>query len=495
MQDINTLPEPAGYDQYATGAIVGGGTPENAPSGTTSTIKPSDKQKTEELASMLPKTWIDLILASTLWQNMDTNLGLGGIATNSRKDCIGVTEGSIILTVLQNWITNVEQVNVENQEDANDPLLTALRNYLNKGPGGQITADSFELLHILRSSPLLLSALRTMDQNVLAKVYDLAEQKLIISLLDMWVTAAEKNAEVRRQSSIKHDILQHELNMRIVQDYVKDVANKEQVLSQAVISILVSGMFQDATVQVPMKIDAQSGTVTLDLARESVMPVGNTVVSELINSFSQVFPEALKAGLSAVSRDIAHIMASTTSTAAYMSIPGAVTLAAAETHLEGSYIPKSAARAYAQTIAEFILDPHFDTFVMSRILKNVDLKAVPKEKLSEFVITMKATLLANALAALDKIQTGGAIIRGIDIKDLLNGNIKVEEGDFRHALVKLVNEQLNLLPERTRDSVLASMTRYFDTNPDLSTMLDPAEAFLALSDMSVDQKTTGSHTV
>lgn len=495
MPDINTLPEPAGYEQYAPGEIVGGAAAENSPTGTTSTIKPSDKQKTEELASMLPKTWIDLILASTLWQNMDANLGLGGIANNSRKDCIGVTEGSILLTVLQNWVNNVEQENVENQKEADDPLLIALRNYLHKGPGEMVTVDSFELLRVLRSSPLLLSALRTMDQNMLAKVYALAEQKLIISLLDMWGKAAEKNAEMRKQSSIRHDILQHELNMRILQDYVKDVANKEQALSQTVVSILVSGMFQDQAVQVPMKIDMQTGAVTLDLAKESLMPVGNSVVSDLINSFSQVFPEALKASLSAVSRDIAHIMASTTSTAAYMSIPGAVTLAAAETHVEGSYIPKSAARAYAQTIAEFILDPHFDAFVMSRILKHVDLKTVPKEKLSEFVTTMKATLLANALAALDKIHTGGAVIRGADIRDLLNGTTKVEEGDFRYTLVKLINEQLNLLPERTKESVRSSMIRYFDTNPDLSTMLDPAEAFLALSDMSVDQKTTGSHSV
>jgi len=67
---------------------------------------------------------------------------------------------------------------------------------------------------------------------------------------------------------------------------------------------------------------------------------------------------------------------------------------------------------------------------------------------------------------------------------LLDGSVVLDEGDFRSTLVKLIHEQLNVLQPNDRTALLASMTRYFDTNPRLSELVDPTRAFLAVSDPS-----------
>jgi hypothetical protein len=96
-------------------------------------------------------------------------------------------------------------------------------------------------------------------------------------------------------------------------------------------------------------------------------------------------------------------------------------------------------------------------------------------------------LLVNALAALDKMSTGGVVIRGADICGLLNIDssskqaIQLDEGDFRLTLVKLLQEQFQQLAQEEREHLFSLLIHYFDTNPKLETMIDPTKAFLAFS--------------
>ncbi|HXF28712.1 MAG TPA: hypothetical protein VN457_02595, partial [Chlamydiales bacterium] len=91
-------------------------TPVTGPASTTSesewmsTLSPSDKKMIEELAAMLPKTWIDPVLAQQLWLSMMMNLGLGTVADPSRPPR-GALENAIVLVMLGNWLNNLTEEN------------------------------------------------------------------------------------------------------------------------------------------------------------------------------------------------------------------------------------------------------------------------------------------------------------------------------------------------------------------------------------------------
>ena len=84
------------------------GTRAASPSEDDSTIKPSDKKLTEELAAMLPKSWIDPMFATQLWQNLDINLGLSGILTPDRTSDFSMQQSSIVMAMLAGWTKGLD---------------------------------------------------------------------------------------------------------------------------------------------------------------------------------------------------------------------------------------------------------------------------------------------------------------------------------------------------------------------------------------------------
>src|SRR5205807_6882350 len=85
----------------------------------------------------------------------------------------------------------------------------------------------------------------------------------------------------------------------------------------------------------------------------------------------------------------------------------------------------------------------------------------------------------------DKAQMDSSIIRGQDILDLIKGTAVGNTNPWGQALVKLINEQLNIIKDISSDqynSILNNLFAYYNTNPNMRSLTDPARAFVTLTD-------------
>ena len=462
------------------------GSQAQAPSGGSS-IKKSDKELIEELIAMLPKSWVDPALATQLWQNLNLNLGLAGIATGDRMSVFSAAQSSIVLGVLSSWGKSLAAQAEALQEDIarenSNPLISALRSFVRSGGRGA-SADSIDFVQLLRSSPTLLSslqsALQTVDTHLLMQAYKIAEQKIILAILDKWTEMTAKLADQFKEDQWAR-IHHTKMNSRIVESYLEDVAAGKQTLSQPELSIAMAGNVGGQSVQLGLLLDPETGKVRLNPAKESIIPVG---LSPLVASFDDISPNLPPDMREALHLICAQLLINTSSASAYWNIPGAVTIASALPMDEtGSNITKASARAYAFTISGFVFRPEFEAFVTSAILKNVDKSHLPEGHLEQYITTMKVLLLTNALGAVDKTETGGVIIRGADLAALLSGTSMppLDADDHRLGLVRDINTLLATMPDKGV-ALRGELIAYFDSNPDVDAMIDPARAIMALAD-------------
>lgn len=446
------------------------------------TLKQSDQGAIDDIIAMLPKSWLDPIVALNLLHTMSTRFGIDSISSRDAASEMSTSQGAILLSALDSWSKSQqadgELIAKDQKKRDTNPILTALQSYIvHEGEGS--TVNPLQSLQFLRSSPILTSALQTVDSSTFLKAYHLAEAQIIVAILDKWseqqaLLAAQYRERVRRE-----ELYQTSPHTMLVQEYMQDVKNGKQELSQPVFSLVAASVMGGAAVQIPVLIDPITHTVIIDASKDSILPVGSNVFT----GFSE------RLGVPAVAAELAQIAANATFAAAYWAVPGTLSLIPGEGIETTDVTSKAAIQSYAITIAQFTLQPEFEAFIKSRILKHVDIEKVPAERIESFIALTKIMLLSNALASLDKMSTGGIVIRAQDFMDLINGKIKLDDGDSRLALVKLINEQLGILSPTDKDSLKGLLATYFDTNPDLEVLTDPSKAFLAISDPTLSRQT------
>ncbi len=462
------------------------GSQTQTPSGGSS-IKKSEKELIEELIAMLPKSWVDPVLATQLWQNLDLNLGLAGIANGDRVSLFSTAQSSIVLGVLTSWgkslAAQAETLQEDIAREKSNPLVSALKNFVHSSGRGT-SSDSIDFVQLLRSSPTILSslqsALQTVDTHLLMQAYKIAEQKIILAILEKWTEMTEKITDQYREDQWAR-IHHTKMNSSIIESYLEDVAAGKQTLAQPELSIAMAGSIGGQAMQLGLLLDPETGKVRLNPAKESIMPVG---LSPLVASFDDISPNLPPDMRETLHLICAQLLVNTSSASAYWNIPGAVTIASSFPIDEtGSSITKAAARAYAFTISGFVFRPEFETFVTSAILKNLDKSHLPGGHLEKYIATMKILLLTNALGAVDKTETGGVIIRGADLAALLSGTgmPPLDPDDHRIGLVRDINTLLATLPNKG-EALKGELIAYFDSNPDVDAMIDPAKAIIALAD-------------
>ncbi len=336
---------------------------------------------------------------------------------------------------------------------------------------------------------LLFNMINSMEEEHLQTINDeaiavnnankrlLAQQDAILNMLKKWVEQTHQKGETDLVDARKDYERKQAVQIEIVRDYIADISSGKQHLDQSTLSIVLAGIISGAAVQIPMIINQTTGVATLDLARDSLMPLGGASLTNTIQSLGAGLPVSIQSGLTL---DLTQVMANTSAACAYWNMAAIASSGVATAN--ASDVSATATKAYARTLVEFVMQPNFDAFVKSRILRHIDLATTPPEKLQAFTASMKTLLLASALAALDKAETGGVIIRGADMKALLEGTVQppLAEGDMRLVLVKLIHEQLNLLPPETQNKLKTSMLAYFDTNPNMQALTDPAQSLIAL---------------
>jgi len=475
---------PASSDSAAAEAV---------PSNGQSTLKASDKEKIEEVIAMMPQTWLNPLLAVQIWNQIGQTLSLKQ-QNMTPEQKVGSIEQSIVLAMMLTFAQTNSKIGAQATEDrkvqeaaAQDPIKTALEEYIKKGKGTPLNG---EMLQMIQQSPLLLNSLQSLDPRMVAKAYETALQTIVPHMYGELVV--DRQATLDRFSGVSALSKQTEASRGVAKTYLDDVQIGGTNLTHPMLSIAFAGVIGGSSVQVPVLIDPKTRATIIDPTKDSVMPAGQGVITDMVSELGTNLAPEVQATLAlSLSQLVSNVQVSS----AYWSIPGALTLKAATTAASAEGAPKpppseAEVRSYAMTISQFVLGAQFDKLARSIILKNCPPGAIPEERLQTYVATMKVMLLTNALGAMDKVMTESVVIRAADIESLLAGTVQppLDASDFRLTLVKLVNEQFSKIGDTDQARLKDSLRVYFDKNPDLTSLIDPAKAFLAITDSSYFNK-------
>jgi hypothetical protein len=394
---------------------------------TLTTISKSELERETELASLLPKPWLDQAMFTMLWLNMDQNLGLGAIGADIRDKSFGLLESSIILSMADAFMKrqNMSQNLQDNQKNLLETLLT-----LYSKQGANAVGDGLQTLQLVRNSQVLLSGIKSVSPSSLLSALKLAELQIATQVLQSWSEAEQKLYERMREEEEYEAKTKPSPSQVMLQDYIHNIQSGKEALSQPVLSFMVTGIISGQSVEVPLQIDA-NGNVSFDASKDSLGPVGQTVIFDLVQSVGEELGPQFKNALVNAALDCATLASNVMQSCAYWSIPGAVTFATAMRAEVDPGADLPAVQSYALTMAAFTGKANFAEMIQNRVLKYIDLEAITQERLDVFISATKITLLANALAALDKTVTGGVVIRGIDIEQLITNQVKMDDDDRR----------------------------------------------------------------
>lgn len=136
------------------------------------------------------------------------------------------------------------------------------------------------------------------------------------------------------------------------------------------------------------------------------------------------------------------------------------------------------ARRYAMMILGMVGDPRFHAFLVVRVvgrMQHAD-QLTPEQK-TQLAVIVKVVLLMTALALVYKKETGKITSTEIAAY-LVPGNImKTAPEDVKAQLVLMIKANLALLPAEQQMKVLDGVLAYFDTDPKVDDLLDPATVF------------------
>lgn len=445
---------------------------EAAPSNGQSTLKASDKEKIEEVIAMMPQTWLNPLVATQIWNQIGAALSLKPGQVSQDK-AVGNLESSIVLAMI---LTFAESNTKKERTHKADPINVALQDYVERGKS---TALNGELLQMIQKSPLLLNSLRAADPKMVVKAYETALQTIIPSMYDKLVTGQQ--AALMQAPTTATEAKKGQAAQNIAKAFLEDVQVNPGTLSHPFLSVAFAGIIGGSQVQVPILVDPKTGITVLDPSKDSIMPAGQSVISDMLSELGGSLGQEVEATLAAT---LSQLVSNVQVSSAYWSIPGALTLK--EEAPTGDTLKASPSeaevRSYAATIARFVLQPQFEQLARSVMLKYAPKDAISEERMQVYIATMKVMLLTNALGAMDKVLMQSVVIRAADIEGLLSGSIALDEGDFRSTLVKLVQEQFSKMPLKDQERLKVALRVYFDKNPDLASLIDPAKAFLAVTD-------------
>lgn len=302
------------------------------------------------------------------------------------------------------------------------------------------------------------------DPTLIEKAFRIAEQKLVLAMLEKWSESTAKMAEQAREYRREVALKTQEEQSRILREYIKAAAEKTPVAMQPAFAMLLGAIAADASLISTIQAIVP-GLATAQVVLPPLLHV--TVASEL----------TLLAG---------GLLATTVSWAT----PIAISLARASPHESERQFGIDAAKAFALTLAGMLTSESVTRFMSTRMDQAVTNKLLSKDQAQTALATLNICLLASAMALLYKSEAGG--VTGGELKGIMDGSISLSQDDFLLTLAKLVKEQLEKIPTRDREAILSQIFGSYDANPSLTTFLDPIKIFIALWDPRFLQTTNTS---
>jgi hypothetical protein len=137
------------------------------------------------------------------------------------------------------------------------------------------------------------------------------------------------------------------------------------------------------------------------------------------------------------------------------------------------------AKGYAENVVKLIGDASFNAYVMALVTQGTAKgESLSDERVKELAAMVKLVLLASALAMLYKAEAGK--MTSLEFAAMINGEIQFAQGDIRAILIALIRDQLQLLSPSIRARIWTSLLEYFDSDPKIEALGDPAKVFAGI---------------
>jgi hypothetical protein len=415
----------------------------------------SEKERIEQLllsgSLVIPPPQINIAAFQNIALNFPDFFAISLAASIGGLGAFGIVESAITLAALGAWArsqhyseSDLVQALLAGRDK--NPLEVVLKEYINHGKTVGVDALSMQLL--LRQLVALQAALKTASSDTVLKAFLLAQQQIVIVLLQKWSEAQAQLAALQREHMVNLDIRNAEITRHILSDYIKTVEGKQEGLKQPVLSIIFGGLFIDSFM---------IGIITTLIPAASAGGVA-------------VIPATLAVDLGVIA---AGVIASTLMWAA----PIAMSITAHPPGQSDTQVAKDSAKAFALTMASMVNNTEFEKLLNASLSQAVASGLITKSKAETISATFKASLLLTAMALLYKSDMGG--VTAGELRTIITGEITVGENDFLGVLAKLINEQLNTIDPADREKLLEELLAPYDQPLSLEQLVDPLSCFIS----------------
>lgn len=447
----------------------------------------TSKQEKDLLSvlAMMPSPWISPMVINQIFQDPKNVIGLQGALDAITGMKLNQAENSIILAGLAAWLKS-QEIDAQRAKEAmlrappDQSLNVALKSYVESQGKGAI--DPIQMLQFLRTNPVLVSALQSVDPDVLTKALHISESQIVIQMLDKMIADQAIANRIAQRQAIQTDIRtsserDNQIRQQIVKDYVDEIQRKKEETGKTDTSMLAMMLVQAVT------IPFWAGVITAPTASFPTEEISKTM-----QAIASMAPEEMKVSMQMLSQAASQM-------ACYFCIPVLVTMMGNNTDLPEKEISIKTVRAYVLTLISMLASKDFDALLSQVALKNVANPAsITEERLKSWIAVMKVALLVNCLAALEKIEIGHLNADGL--MSMLLGNTAIPPNDYLRALiVKLFNEQYELIPESERETFLANVCAYYEKNPEVESLINPGKSFMALCNPRFFRETAQAQSV
>ncbi len=443
-----------------------------------STLK---KVKDEDILALMPPP-PNINLAA--FQNISNNFAdFFGIDRASLDKAFGATESAITLAAATTWAkSQMQESELVKQilaSEEKNPLTATLSQYIAQAP--MVGLDALALQQMLRQSPVVSSLFHGVDPNIALKAYQIAEQQIVLSMLDKWVQAEAIRAEQLRENMKIEDVKAHEIAHQMLNDYIKNSEMRKEPLAQPALSVLVSAI----VVGVSMSASVQALSGVLGAA-------SSTIVDTSLNIGS-----ILKSLLDPLQTELRVLTSGLLATATAWATPVAMTLimkGGIDQTQDTKTIDKESIRSFVITFATFLTNPNIDKLFFSRIAKAQEKQNISGNQAILIVASLKASLLAELLAVLYKSETGGFSFK--ELQALIKTPLGVDDTSTLNVITKLLQEQLRIMqetdPKAYKEFTEQLEAQYKDadssTELHLSSLIDPIRTFISLWDPQLTRR-------
>lgn len=432
----------------------GGLTPED------STLARSDQERIRDLSQILlppptmtPPQLLDVYLS--LVSRLDVDKAKTALSSMS---CF---ESAIITAAVHEWATSQTALSeIARQEaikKARNPLVFLIEKYVSSKPQGALsTLELKNKLVQLANLPTILDGVPT---DLLLKAYSLAEQQIVLTLLDKWIETETHNAEEQRKELKQKALHSEEIKEQLFRIELLKTLQKEAMkepLSQPLFSIITFG--------------CAFSTSSLTESDGSFSSTSPLQMNELLDPLH--FPEVMLQEASIFSRGIAM-------TALTWAAPAAASLLKVGSKpIDPKYLSTVSARAYCFSLEKVLYDPAMTAFLQTRMKVLAEQSFCDQTVSKQLCGAFRALLLLQATVALYKSEMGG--VTALEIQSLLQGTLSMPSDSLLSTMGKLINLELTNLSEAQKNRLVFPALERIVDHEATSSLHEPTHYFLSL---------------